>query len=192
MRGVLLRIQLLAEAGRDAEALETVRKATSATPDSSELVEVEVRLLARQKQMKQALDVAQNAIKRWPNNAEMFFLLGSLQDETGDKKAAFKTMEKLLALHPDNYQALNYVGYTLAEEDRDLDRALTLLVRANDLAPNQSYIIDSLAWAYFKAGKLDDALKEIRRAVTLDEHTAVSYTHLDVYKRQHWAAWQRS
>lgn len=174
VRGVLLRIQLLAEAGRDAEALDAVRKATSANPDSSELVEVEVRLLARQKQMKQALDVAQNAIKRWPNNAEMFFLLGSLQDETGDKKAAFKTMEKLLALHPDNYQALNYVGYTLAEEDRDLDRALTLLVRANDLAPNQSYIIDSLAWAYFKAGKLDDALKEIRRAVTLDEHTDAS------------------
>ena len=174
VRGVLLRIQLLAEAGRDAEALDAVRKATSANPDSSELVEVEVRLLARQKQMKQALDVAQSAIKRWPNNAEMFFLLGSLQDETGDKKAAFKTMEKLLALHPDNYQALNYVGYTLAEEDRDLDRALTLLVRANDLAPNQSYIVDSLAWAYFKAGKLDDALKEIRRAVTLDEHTDAS------------------
>ena len=174
VRGVLLRIQLLAEAGRDAEALDAVRKATSANPDSSELVEVEVRLLARQKQMKQALDVAQNAIKRWPNNAEMFFLLGSLQDETGDKKAAFKTMEKLLALHPDNYQALNYVGYTLAEEDRDLDRALTLLMRANDLAPNQSYIVDSLAWAYFKAGKLDDALKEIRRAVTLDEHTDAS------------------
>ena len=174
VRGVLLRIQLLAEAGRDAEALDAVRKATSANPDSSELVEVEVRLLARQKQMKQALDVAQNAIKRWPNNAEMFVLLGSLQDETGDKKAAFKTMEKLLALHPDNYQALNYVGYTLAEEDRDLDRALTLLMRANDLAPNQSYIVDSLAWAYFKAGKLDDALKEIRRAVTLDEHTDAS------------------
>lgn len=174
VRGVLLRTQLLAEAGRDADALAEVRRATGANPDSSELVEVEVRLLARQKQMKQALDVAQSAIKRWPNNAEMFFLLGSLQDETGDKKAAFKTMEKLLALHPDNYQALNYVGYTLAEEDRDLDRALTLLARANELAPNQSYIVDSLAWAYFKAGKIDDALKEIRRAVTLDEHTDAS------------------
>ena len=174
VRGALLRTQLLAEAGRDAEALDSARMAAKANPDAAELVEVEVRLLARQKKMKQALDVAQNAIKRWPNNAEMFFLLGSLQDETGDKKAAFKTMEKLLALHPDNYQALNYVGYTLAEEDRDLDRALTLLMRANQLAPNQSYIVDSLAWAYFKAGKFDDALMEIRRAVTLDEHTDAS------------------
>ena len=83
-------------------------------------------------------------------------------------------MEQLLALHPDNYQALNYVGYTLAEENRDLDRAMTLLVRANEIAPNMSYIVDSLAWAYYKAGKIDDALKEIRRAVTLDEHTDAS------------------
>lgn len=174
VRGEMLRVQLLTEAGRDAEALGTVRKAAQANPDSSELVEVEVRLLARQKQMKQALETAQKAAKRWPNNAEMCFLLGSLQDETGDKKAAFKTMEQLLALHPDNYQALNYVGYTLAEENRDLDRAMTLLVRANEIAPNQSYIVDSLAWAYYKAGKIDDALKEIRRAVTLDEHTDAS------------------
>lgn len=174
VRGEMLRVQLLTEAGRDAEALGTVRKAAQANPDSSELVEVEVRLLARQKQMKQALETVQKAAKRWPNNAEMCFLLGSLQDETGDKKAAFKTMEQLLALHPDNYQALNYVGYTLAEENRDLDRAMTLLVRANEIAPNQSYIVDSLAWAYYKAGKIDDALKEIRRAVTLDEHTDAS------------------
>lgn len=174
VRGELLRVQLLTEAGRDAEALAVVRKAGQANPDSSELVEVEVRLLARQKQMKQALETAQKAAKRWPNNAEVFFLLGSLQDETGDKKAAFKTMEQLIALHPDNYQALNYVGYTLAEENRDLDRATSLLVRANEIAPNQSYIIDSLAWAYYKAGKIDDALKEIRRAVTLDEHTDAS------------------
>ena len=174
VRGELLRTQLLAEAGRDAEALAAVRKAISASPDSSELVEVEVRLLARQKQITQALQVALDAAKRWPDDADVSFLLGSLQDETGDKKAALKTMEQLITKHPDNYQALNYVGYTLAEENRDLDRALTLLVRADEIAPNQSYIVDSLAWAYFKAGKIDDALKEIRRAVTLDEHTDAS------------------
>ena len=83
-------------------------------------------------------------------------------------------MEQLIALHPDNYQALNYVGYTLAEENRDLDRALSLLVKADKLAPGQSYIVDSLAWAYFKAGKMDDALREIRRAVKLDEHIDAS------------------
>lgn len=174
VRGALLRTQLLAEAGREADALAFVRKTLAVNPDSPELVEIEVRLLARQKRMPQALEAAKKAVKRWPGNGDMAFLLGSLQDETGDKKAAFKTMEQLIALQPDNYQALNYVGYTLAEENRDLDRAQNLLIKADKLAPGQSYIVDSLAWAYFKAGKLDDALREIRRAVKLEEHTDAS------------------
>ena len=66
-------------------------------------------------------------------------------------------------------QALNYVGYTLAEENRDLERAVKLLVRADELSPNQSYIVDSLAWALFKSGRQEEALKEIRRAVKLGD-----------------------
>ncbi|MBO6170809.1 MAG: tetratricopeptide repeat protein [Desulfovibrio sp.] len=140
-------------------------------PDAPELAEAEIRLLARLQQKPQALETARKAVDRWQDNADMLFLLGSLQDETGDKKAAFTTMEQLLTLHPDHYQALNYVGYTLAEEERELDRAVTLLIKADRLAPNQAYIVDSLAWAYFKSGKLDEALREIRRAVKLDEQS---------------------
>ena len=92
----------------------------------------------------------------------------------GDKKEAFKVMEHILTLHPDNYQALNYVGYTLAEENRDLERALTLLVRADELSPDQSYIVDSLAWALYKLDKNEDALVQIRRAIKLDENADAS------------------
>ncbi|MBQ9406714.1 MAG: tetratricopeptide repeat protein [Desulfovibrio sp.] len=166
---ILERAQLLARDGKDAQALDVVRKAEGNFPDAPELVEAEIRILARLQQKSQALETAQKAANHWKNNTDMLFLLGSLQDETGDKKAAFKTMELVLTIHPDNYQALNYIGYTLAEEDRDLDRAVTLLIKADKLAPNQAYIVDSLAWAYYKSGKLDSAIKEIRRAVKLDE-----------------------
>ncbi|MBO4300968.1 MAG: tetratricopeptide repeat protein [Desulfovibrio sp.] len=169
MRVLLERAQLLVRDGKDSKALGVVRQAISAFPDASEPVEAEIRLLARLQQKSQALETAQKAVVRWQDNADMLFLLGSLQDESGDKKSAFKTMELLLTLHPDNYQALNYVGYTLAEEGRDLDRALTLLIKADTLAPNQAYIVDSLAWAYFKSGKLEEALREIRRAVKIDD-----------------------
>ena len=62
--------------------------------------------------------MARAAVKTWPDNTDLAFLLGSLLDETGDKKNAFTVMEGILTNHPDNYQALNYVGYTLAEENR--------------------------------------------------------------------------
>lgn len=168
-RARLLRAQLLAEAGQDKEALEVVRRGQSAFSDVPDFYEFEIRLLARQKRMDEALASARKACERWPDNADLSFLLGSLLDESGDKKAAFTVMEDILKIHPDNYQALNYVGYTLAEEDRELDRAVQLLIKANELSPNQSYIVDSLAWALFKSGRLEEALAEIRRAVKLGE-----------------------
>lgn len=165
----LLRTQLLADAGQEKAALESTRKGQRDFADIPVFWEIEIRLLARAKHMTEALDIARNAQKLWPDNMEFHFLLGSLLDETGDKKNAFEVIEKILETQPDNFHALNYVGYTLAEENRDLDRALKLLIRADEISPNQSYIVDSIAWALFKSGQAQEALAEIRRAVKLGE-----------------------
>lgn len=173
-KGALLRIQLLGESGKEQEALAATRQAQKQFSDLPQFWDLEVRLLARQKQMPLALEVARKAVKKWPDNAELAFLLGSLLDESGDKKEAFKVMEHILTLHPDNYQALNYVGYTLAEENRELERALKLLARADELSPDQSYIVDSLAWALYRLNRNDEALIQIRRAIKLDENADAS------------------
>jgi tetratricopeptide (TPR) repeat protein len=163
----LLRARILAEAGQGGRALEEALKGQQKFTDISDFWEMEIRILAHEKKMAEALDAARKAIRLWPQNSDLLFLFGSLLDETGDKKDAFKVMETILESHPDNFQALNYVGYTLAEENHDLDRALELIVRANRLSPNKSYIVDSLAWALFKIGRAQEALIEIRRAVEL-------------------------
>ena len=80
-------------------------------------------------------------------------------------------MEKAAWRQPDNFQAMNYVGYTPGRgRIRDLDRALKLLQKADELSPNQAYIIDSLAWALFRAGQAEKREK-IRRAVSLSDNT---------------------
>lgn len=163
----LLRVRILAEAGQSDQALEEARKGEQNFTEISEFCEMEIRILAHEKKMPEALDAARKAIKLWPQNSDLLFLFGSLLDETGDKKDAFKVMETILESQPDNFQALNYVGYTLAEENHDLDRALKLILRANQLSPDKSYIVDSLAWALFRIGRAQEALIEIRRAVEL-------------------------
>ncbi|MDR2745325.1 MAG: tetratricopeptide repeat protein [Desulfovibrio sp.] len=163
----LLRARILAEAGRGGQALEEARRGQQKFTDISDFWEMEIRILAHEKKVTEALDAARKAIEIWPQNSDLLFLFGALLDETGDKKDAFRVMETILESHPDNFQALNYVGYTLTEENHDLDRALKLIARANQLSPNKSYIVDSLAWALFKVGRAQEALVEIRRAVEL-------------------------
>lgn len=169
VKAYLLRCQLMAEAGRMSDALAAATEGTTKFPESPEIRDFEIRLLAREKKFPRALEQAKAAVEKWPDNAGLAFLYGSLLDETGKKEEAFQVMEKLLKMHPDNFQAMNYIGFTLAEKGEDLPRALELLRKADELSPDQAYIVDSLAWALFRSGQAQEALKQIRRAVNLGQ-----------------------
>lgn len=168
-RSRLLRTQLLIEAGQEDNARRILQQGQADFGHMPDFFEFEARLLAGQRKWDDAIAVARKACSQWPDNGDMFFLLGSLLDEKGDKVGAMQIMEDLAKRQPDNHQALNYVGYTLAEQGRELERALQLLIRANDLAPNQAYIVDSLAWALFRLDRTEEAFREISRAASLNE-----------------------
>ncbi|MBQ7606477.1 MAG: tetratricopeptide repeat protein [Desulfovibrionaceae bacterium] len=164
---LLLKVHLFARADKKKEAVLQALEGKRLFPDETKFWEAEARILTSEGKMTEALAVMRAAVKKWPNDMGMLFLMGNILDESGDKKAAFQLMEQIIERQPDNFQALNYVGYTLADADREIDRAIKLLERAIHLAPDRAYIVDSLAWAYFRAGRQNDALREIRRAVKL-------------------------
>ena len=166
-RALLLRVQLLADAERLEEALHVVQQGQVVAPEQKDFWSMQVRLLAGLKKQEQALRVADDMVQRWPADADLAFLRASVLEEMGRKKAAFDAMEAIITRHPEHYQALNYVGYTLAEENRELERALALLYKAVELAPKSDYILDSLAWTLFKMGKLQEAWKAISEAVVV-------------------------
>ena len=84
-----------------------------------------------------------------------------------------------------------------AEEGVALEESVQLIQRALAIEPDNGAYIDSLGWAYFKLGRLDEATKELERAAHLIED-AVIFEHLgDCYaaqgRREEAAkAWRRS
>jgi len=46
-------------------------------------------------------------------------------------------------------RALNYLGYMWLEQNRNLKEAGELIIRANDLLPDEGAFVDSLGWYYF-------------------------------------------
>jgi tetratricopeptide (TPR) repeat protein len=74
---------------------------------------------------------------------------------------------KALELDPENANALNGMGYLLASEGKDGARALTYCRKAVDKVPDNPAYLDSLAWAYFRLGFLDEARDHIGRALSL-------------------------
>jgi tetratricopeptide (TPR) repeat protein len=167
-RAIPLRVQLLSAMGKKEESLALLQQERAKKADDQKLLQLEIRLLASLARLDAALELADAGMRKWPDDLELAFLHASLLDERGDKKAAFAAMEKISRTDPKDYQALNYLGYTLADENRELPRALELLTKAVELAPDLAYILDSLAWAQFRLGKFDAAWESVNKVVSMD------------------------
>jgi len=111
-------------------------------------------------------------------SGELLAALGAAQFSAGDVEGAFDTYERLLERDPDEVVALNFVAYVLAEEDRELDRALEYAERAARLAPTASEVRDTLGWVYYRLGRFEEARGELELAATLDEPSADTEEHL--------------
>ena len=82
--------------------------------------------------------------------------------------APSRSPSKLLAREPRNVEALNFVGFVAADHAHDLPRALKRLQAAVALKPGTGGIVDSLGWAYFRAGDLARADSFLEQAGRLE------------------------
>jgi tetratricopeptide (TPR) repeat protein len=76
-------------------------------------------------------------------------------------------LEKAIAIDPENANALNSLGFLLADAGKDILKALSLCKRAVHLKPDNPAYLDSLGWAYFKIGKVEEARAYLRKALNL-------------------------
>ena len=85
------------------------------------------------------------------------YLLAIIYVKSGRKRLADFELNKLLET---GYKTAD----VLAEEGRDLTRALGYCKKALDNAPQNAACLDSLGWVYYKLGLLEEAAKYLRRA----------------------------
>lgn len=104
------------------------------------------------------------AVELKPDMAEGHFQLGVALDLSGNFEKAVPSLEKTLELKPDFAVALNYLGYSLADRDRDLARAEALIGKALELDPQNTAYQDSLGWVSYKLGNYEKAEKYLSAA----------------------------
>lgn len=93
-------------------------------------------------------------------------------------------MQKAIVLNPENAAALNYLGYTWAEQGVHLDEAEQLIHRALAIEPNDGFYIDSLGWVYYQRGEYMEAIQHLERAVELVDTDPTLIEHLgDAYSK---------
>lgn len=183
---IYLQVRILMEQQQVTGAIELLKQ----TIDNTELnhpgfYTLLASLYMDRKQIKKGYAVLNKALQRYPNNAQILFEYGLLLEQDGAQKQAIAHMEKVLRLKPDHAEALNYLGYTWADNNINLEKALDYVQRAMRIKPGNGYIQDSLGWVYFRMGKLDQAVEEILKALELEPSDPHIYEHLgEIYHEQ--------
>jgi tetratricopeptide (TPR) repeat protein len=128
------------------------------------LVQIEVELLINNEQIEEAYQLVDTALIESPDSTKLLYSRGLLAEKLGNIEQLETDLRHIISLSPNNAEAINALGYTLANKTDRIGEALSLIKQAIELAPNNPAIIDSLGWAYYRQGDLNQALELLQKA----------------------------
>ena len=150
--------------------------------DKSEIIPYLSSFYKQKGDLKTAEALLRQGLEIAPENTGLRFELGVLYDEQDRRDKAIEQMQKVLDIDPDHADALNYIGYTYADQGIHLEKAEKMIRRALEQKPDNGYIIDSLGWVYYRKGMYEKAAAHIKKAARLIPDDPIVLEHLgDVY-----------
>nr|MCS5603439.1 tetratricopeptide repeat protein [Paracoccus sp. (in: a-proteobacteria)] len=199
----LARIDALSRADREDEAEKAALSLTAAYPDLPQGWIALGDLLRQQERFAQAVpayDKALALLKDGPDEARWFplYARGIALERSKQFDRAEADLLAAIEINPDQASLLNYLGYSWIDRNENLDRGLDMIQKAAELSPGDGYILDSLAWAYYRLGRYDEAVAPMEEAVGSMASDPLVNDHLgDIYwmvgrHREAEIQWQRA
>ena len=165
-----IRVAMLLADGGEIEAarrhLHGVRSETA--QEAVRVYGAEAALLARFARYDEAMEVYDTSLDQFPGNSDLLYARGMLAVKMDRLDILERDMRAIIAREPDNADALNALGYTLADRTDRYEEAYALIKRAIELKPDDHYIVDSLGWVLHRMGRHREALVQLRRAISIN------------------------
>ena len=152
-----------------------------------EVVEFYSQLAAvhvEQNNNQQAAKVLEQACEKFKNNAQLHYFLANTYEQLGQAAKARTYAHITLKLNPLHVGALNYLAYSWAESNQQLDQAYLMASKAQKLKPDDPYILDTLGWVLFKQGKYKKAVYWLEKAQALEPELSIVAQHLAEAQRK--------
>ncbi|MEL6348920.1 MAG: tetratricopeptide repeat protein [Myxococcota bacterium] len=167
-------------------ALKWTRKGRVAYPENTDLMKQEISLLIELGRSEEARETLIKTIEAEPDNANLRFNLGYLEEVVGNNDAAIAAYERALQIDPDYFDAIYNLGVYYfngaadlynaanalpireyktrgpeleAQAKRLLEKALPFMSRAAELQPDEAFIWNTLYTIHTRLG--NDAQAEV-------------------------------
>jgi tetratricopeptide (TPR) repeat protein len=155
---------LLLKQEKPDEARAHLHRIKTSTPEEAlRVVRVEGEILTQEKRYEEALKLYDQALgDRY--DSELLYTRAMLAERMGRLDILERDLRRILAKEPNNAQAMNALGFTLADRTDRFQEAYGLIKRALELNPNDYYTLDSMGWVLYRLGRLEEAETHLRRA----------------------------
>jgi len=155
----------IAKEGKLPAAREYLHKTAADHPGQEvQFTVAEAQLLRDANQSKEAFDLLGNALKEEPEQPELLYDYALTAEKLERFDVLEKNLRKLIEVKPDHAHAYNALGYSFADRNTRLGEARKLVEKALELAPEDSFIVDSLGWVQYREGDLKGAAQTLKRA----------------------------
>ena len=160
-----VRVALLLANQKDIVAARAQLNAIRATTAEQEkqLLSTEAEILAQNGQYAEAMNIYDAALEDG-YDMELLYTRAMLAEQMGKIDILERDLRRIIEKEPDNSQALNALGYTLADRTDRFEEALSFIERALVISPNDFYILDSMGWVMYRLGRFEESIKYLNKA----------------------------
>jgi tetratricopeptide (TPR) repeat protein len=168
-------VLLQARDGELEEALKNLRAIQAPSPQQKALlIQAEGDLLNSEKRHAEALAVYDKALADGEYNPDLLYARAMTAEKLGRIDLLEKDLREIISRDPKNVQALNALGYTLADRTERYAEAFELIEQALALSPNDFFIVDSMGWVMYRMGRHEEALEYLQKALKQREDPEIA------------------
>lgn len=144
-------------------------------------------LLMQDLEYEEAFGYINETLLYLPDNIDLLYARALVASELRKIDVAERDFRAILAAQPKHANALNALGYTLADQTDRYEEAKGFIVQALELRPNDAHILDSMGWVAYRMNDFEVAIEFLERAFAASPEVEIA-AHLGEVL---WEAGQR-
>ncbi len=144
------------------------------TKQNAEILQIKAEVYAQAEDYIKAYEIYTRAIALAPDNHDILYGRAMLAEKFDRIDLLEKDLHTILAAKPRDNQALNALGYTLADRTTRYKEARQYIERALEVNPEDVATLDSMGWVLYKMGEQAEALKYLKRAYDKDPDSEIA------------------
>jgi len=128
---------------------------------------IEATILGDAGQTEQALALYDEALRQFPHDVKILYSRAMFAEGINRLDILEQDLKSIIESDPNNVNALNSLGYTLADHTDRYEEAYGYIKRAYDRDSHNNAILDSMGWILYKMGRVGEAIPYLRKSMAL-------------------------